>query len=127
MYLICIHDRKLRSKFLWSMKLTFSQVMREIMISENLLAGVKVAVTVRLHVGSAPVDPDSKVKVMPSDDLEVNSGCHDNTVVMGQLGRGEVQEWGMMLFQEPHVSAGQTLQNKVGSACVLHFSFLNLA
>lgn len=81
--------------------------------SDNLLAGVKQEIEVTLHTGSSPILSDSKVKVIPSDDLDLDTGNPDNTVIVAETPRGGTVGWKMYLTQKPHPTAGKTLQNKV--------------
>jgi len=70
-------------------------------------------VTVRLHSGNTAVEKDSKVNVVPSFDLSVTTGCHDNTLIIQEVARGGSCDWEMTLLQEPLLTDGTCIDKKV--------------
>ena len=88
------------------------------LFAESLLAGVYQDVTAKLHTGSSVIETGSKIALLPSHGLQVdtdteNADVHGDTVVLEAAERGAVVEWKMRLFQEAKASSNNTLVNKV--------------
>lgn len=82
--------------------------------SDTLVAGMMQDVTVRLHAGNVPIDPGSKVSIMPTADLQIVTSYPDNTVIIGEdVARGNTTEWKMTVLQEADITGGKTIDNKV--------------
>ncbi|WAR06773.1 TPC10-like protein [Mya arenaria] len=89
----------------------------DILPESTMIAGVMQKVRVCLHSGNTNIDANSKVRVSSADDLAVETGCHDNTVLLGEVVRGGTSEWTMSLLQQPHVYDEEEIENKVIFDC----------
>ena len=79
-----------------------------------MTAGTSQEVTVCLHAGNVPIASGSRVKVLPSDDLSIETCYPDNTIIQEQeVARGNTTEWKMKILQEPDITGGKTIDNKV--------------
>ena len=88
------------------------------LFSESLLAGIYQGVTAKLHTGSSVIEAGSKIALLPSNGLQVetdieNTDVQGDTVVLEEAERGAVVEWNMRLLQEANASSNNTLVNKV--------------
>ncbi|XP_053396902.1 trafficking protein particle complex subunit 10-like isoform X2 [Mercenaria mercenaria] len=85
---------------------------------ESLIAGTVQEVTVCLHAGNIPIDPGSKVNIMPSDDISIETCYPDNTVILQkEVARGNTTEWKMKILQEPDIFGGKAIDNKIAFDC----------
>ena len=78
-----------------------------------LVAGLRQPVTVCLYTGTSSLDDSCKVKVTASDDLDIDTGSPDNTVLLGSVARGGTREWQMNVLQQPQPAGEEDIHARV--------------
>ncbi|KAL3882131.1 hypothetical protein ACJMK2_028502 [Sinanodonta woodiana] len=85
--------------------------------SEVILAGISQEVVVTLHTGSYSIPSTNKLVVRESPDITVDTGSHDNSVVLEKTPKEASTKFKMTIFMETRANGPEITENKIIFEC----------